>query len=388
MDRKTAIEVEISESQSGLMSRNDEIQLLRQQYEEVMASIASSENLLTGSIEPEFEGTKSQLDGSKQRLEAIRSRIETLYGKQGRGMQFKTKESRNKFLQTQIDNLRGQVRSKTAFCEKSSKEISNEEQRLYESQSLLEKLDAQKKAQSSRYEEVVQLIQQRVRERNELQESRKNIWRDLETIQEQIHDAKQDLEKGNQILNGSLPRHITQGLAVVEQIAQENNITGYFGPIIDNFELKSDKFQTAVEVAVGNALFHVIVETDEIAAYLMQELEQRRAGRLTFLPLNRLRPPNVTYPETTDAYSLIDIALNYDPEFEVAIRHVFGRNRRGDCAPVDPGRFQGLGIRPAFPERFGAEPWVPPSGTALPRGRAFVCCRLSRCRFRSRCRRI
>ena len=44
----------------------------------------------------------------------------------------------------------------------------------------------------------------------------------------------------------------SQGLAAVEAIAKEHNILGYYGPLIDNFELKSDVFRVAVEVAAGN----------------------------------------------------------------------------------------------------------------------------------------
>ena len=44
----------------------------------------------------------------------------------------------------------------------------------------------------------------------------------------------------------------SQGRAAVEAIAKEHNISGYYGPLIDNFELKSDVFRVAVEVAAGN----------------------------------------------------------------------------------------------------------------------------------------
>lgn len=152
--------------------------------------------------------------------------------------------------------------------------------------------------------------------RNGLQEERKSCWRQLEVFQEQLQEAKQELERGKQQLNSSLPRSITQGLATVERIAEEKGMKGYYGPLIDNIRLKTDAYRTAVEVAAGNSLFHVIVDTDTTAAYLMKELERRKAGRLTFLPLNRLRNPEVQYPESTDVRSLTLVALEYEAEFE------------------------------------------------------------------------
>lgn len=80
-----------------------------------------------------------------------------------------------------------------------------------------------------------------------------------------------------------------------------------------------------VETAAGNALFHVIVDTDATAATLMKELERRKAGRLTFLPLNRLSTQPIEYPETTDVRSLMEVALVYDPAVAAGISQVFGK---------------------------------------------------------------
>ena len=138
-------------------------------------------------------------------------------------------------------------------------------------------------------------------------------------------EAKDALERGKQQLNSSLPRNITQGLSTVEKIVEEKRMRGYYGPLIDNFQLTSEGFRTAVEVAAGNSLFHVVVDTDETAAFLMKELERRKAGRLTFLPLNRLRNGDVQYPDSTDVRPLMKEALKYNPDMEQAMRQVFGK---------------------------------------------------------------
>ena len=39
----------------------------------------------------------------------------------------------------------------------------------------------------------------------------------------------------------------------------------------------------------GNALFDVIVDTDETAAYLIDRLSKENRGRLTFMPLSQVR---------------------------------------------------------------------------------------------------
>lgn len=157
----------------------------------------------------------------------------------------------------------------------------------------------------------------------------------METVQEEIQNCRNELEKDKQILNASLPRQVSVGLACVERIVEEKGISKslsgnrgagvYLGPLIDNISLKQDRFRTAVEVAAGNSLFHVIVDTDATAALLMKELEKKKAGRLTFLPLNQLRVDQIQYPESRDVRPLIDVALNYDVNIENAIKQVFGK---------------------------------------------------------------
>lgn len=161
--------------------------------------------------------------------------------------------------------------------------------------------------------------------------------------------------RSTQQLNSSLPRSISAGLSAVEQIASELELSGYYGPVIDNFELKNEAFRVAVEVVAGNSLFNVIgklsvlssicmsvinppslhrseqlyylslsvslVDTDATAAVLIKELDRRAMGRLTFLPLNRLKKlnaSNIKYPDSNEVRSLVEVAINYEPEFEVS----------------------------------------------------------------------
>jgi structural maintenance of chromosome 3 (chondroitin sulfate proteoglycan 6) len=179
-------------------------------------------------------------------------------------------------------------------------------------------------------------------QRNNLQESRKVTWKELERVQEEIQNCRNELEKDKQILSSSLPRQVSIGLAFVEKIVEEKGLAKtlsvpgassgggtsrgvYLGPLIDNISLKHDKFRTAVEVAAGNSLFHVIVDTDATAALLMKELEKKKAGRLTFLPLNQLRDEQIHYPESRDVRPLMEVALNYDIAVEKAVKQIFGK---------------------------------------------------------------
>lgn len=76
--------------------------------------------------------------------------------------------------------------------------------------------------------------------------------------------------------------------------------------------------------ATMDSLFHVVVDTDETASRVLDIMLKEKTGRVTFMPLNRLKPKDVTYPNAPDAIPLID-KLRFDPQHSKAFRQVFGK---------------------------------------------------------------
>ena len=321
---RSSIEAELQETDANLKAKKIEREQLTIQLKEVTSDIKNCETKLA-KVDPTYESKTNSIRSAENEIKNIKAREESLYGKQGRGRTFGTVEERDEFLQKQINLFRTQVNSKHALISRMTKEINDADSVYKTDEAQLSKSVEENKFKIARIEEINQLIVDRTKQRNKLQETRKSSWKELEELQEKIQEAKQDLERGKQQLNSTLPRQISQGIASVIRIVEEKGLKGYFGPLIDNISLKNDAFRTAVEVAAGNSLFHIIVESDKLAAELMVELEKKRAGRLTFLPLNRLRVPDITYPDSNDVRALIDVAIDYEEEVELAIKQVFGK---------------------------------------------------------------
>ena len=70
----------------------------------------------------------------------------------------------------------------------------------------------------------------------------------------------------------------------------EAGLDGIHGPVAQLGEVE-DRYRMALEVAAGARLGQVVVDDDRIAARAIELLKSRRAGRLTFLPLNKIRAP-------------------------------------------------------------------------------------------------
>jgi chromosome segregation protein len=72
------------------------------------------------------------------------------------------------------------------------------------------------------------------------------------------------------------------------RVLLEAGLEGIHGPVAHLGEVE-ERHRLALEVAAGGRLTQVVVEDDRIAARAIELLKSRRAGRLTFLPLNKIR---------------------------------------------------------------------------------------------------
>ena len=68
-------------------------------------------------------------------------------------------------------------------------------------------------------------------------------------------------------------------------------------------------------------MFHVVVDNDQTASHLLEALNRERAGRVTFMPLNRLNPKEVNIQDLDEAFPMIK-KLRFDPLYTKAFKQV------------------------------------------------------------------
>lgn len=99
---------------------------------------------------------------------------------------------------------------------------------------------------------------------------------------------------------------------------------GVYGTIGDLATCRPE-YGTAVNTAAGGKIHFVVVETDIIAADGIRYLQEHKLGRVTFLPLNKLRPkPLPSSPSGADVLGFALDLLDYNPRFDAAFRVVLG----------------------------------------------------------------
>lgn len=241
------LQVDLQELQAEGQAKVSAVADCRTQLEEVKTAIAAREQELAA-LAPEYAQHVDKLSKLESEFDSTSQRLETLYGKQGRGMQFTSKKDRNAFLQEQIESLQAQFLSKQALLERLSTELSSEEKSLMQE-------DAKQKAgeqtthdHNANLDELSAKAKVLLNKRNTAQEARKTAWKEAESVQESMQEVTTELERGQHALNASLPRHVSQGLACVERIAIDKGMVAsgaYKGPVIDNFTLRNEAFRLA-----------------------------------------------------------------------------------------------------------------------------------------------
>jgi len=165
--------------------------------------------------------------------------------------------------QERLGELQEQLQQDAASSDGVSSSLTALEQ---EWQQLLDDL----KAQQSRAQELAEALALQQRTRQRLEQEQVSLEREIarmESRRETIQESRG---------TGAL------------RLLLEAGLEGIHGPVAQLGDVE-EAHRLALEVAAGARLGQVVVDDDRIAARAIDLLKSRRAGRLTFLPLNKIR---------------------------------------------------------------------------------------------------
>lgn len=292
--------------QSTLATQEAELRQLQRQEQEL--AIASQE-------------TQRNLDQGQQALQEHHRTLETLAQEQA-----SLEQERHQLATARDEAQRGlDQRREEANRIASESDVWVQEQAAlrHQIEDLLHTIDPQRTEQA-RLQERAQQLQQKTQElttnleaiaqsQTDSQAQHEQVQRDLE--QERLHgerlakllagaeeelqvqqQTRQRLEQEQRDKQRQLDRLEAQAQAMQEaqgtgaaRLILESDIPGVCG-LVAQLGRVDPQYQQALEIAAGGKLGQMVVEDDSIAAAGIELLKQRRAGRATFLPLNKIRP--------------------------------------------------------------------------------------------------
>lgn len=318
----TNLNIQLQEARNG----NSNIRL--ESYNERISEIENEIALTTEELNESKEILrKLKLEESKLKLEMnnLRQKQLSIISKKNQSTKFNTKTERDAYIQNKIKQLDD---SKI----KRSHDLRNLEKHLKVSQTLLQEALAEKarikvdESLSSTIDELNHDISSLKSEARALVDDRSLLWRKESKINSVIALKEENLMTVEQSLRGGINASTLNALDTVKDIAKklgpsiENGIYGYLGELID----VSEKYKTAVDVIGGNSLFNIVVNNDQTASILIEELRKVKRSRTTFIPLNRLSNESFVFPSGTDFVPLIK-KIAYDDFLAPAVKQIFGK---------------------------------------------------------------
>ncbi|BEJ13833.1 hypothetical protein CspHIS471_0310070 [Cutaneotrichosporon sp. HIS471] len=319
---KTEVECIIADFQQA--GENNETRRLEtiEQLESLDRRVKRTADKL-GELNTALEQRTAEERQAKDLLDTSQSRLQVLYAKQGRTRQFRSKADRDAYLTNE-------VRSLESYAKQQQKTIADREKDVQGAKTHLEEVSArsaeQQDGEEGQRETLKRMSEEQAKLKTDLdsmKEKRKELWREDGKLSQSATNAKSELDNAQRLLQGMMDKDTSNGLRSVRNIARRLNLNGVYGPVYELFEV-SDKYKTAVETVAGTSLFHVVVDNDDTASKLIDAMNKERSGRVTFMPLNRLKSVNVQYPKANDAVPLLS-KLTYDRTYQMAFEQIFAR---------------------------------------------------------------
>ena len=113
-------------------------------------------------------------------------------------------------------------------------------------------------------------------------------------------------------------------LAVENKIDLKSGVNG----VLANLLKVDSKYQTAIEMALGNALQNIVTEKEEDAKRLIEYLRENNLGRASFLPIAAVKGQSIDRIDQKGLDGVIGVAsdlVKYDKKYQGVVSNLLGR---------------------------------------------------------------
>ncbi|BGP39221.1 Structural maintenance of chromosomes protein 3 [Rhodotorula kratochvilovae] len=318
----SGLECDVADAEDAARSGAEKRQRAEADLERVESEISAKEGELDALL-PEWERARDDEAKTQEEVDQGEVTRRQLFAKQGRRGQFRTRAERDEHLAGSVQRHEETLEARRAREEAIERDRTETEKARDEAETqrreLREDADGRKERMLALQEEIKKLR----KAQEEKNEQRKELWKadgKLDAQSRHAHDVHRSAE---QTVSKTMDRDTANGLRAARAIANELGLEGYHGPLYELFEVE-DRYKTAVEVTAGTSLFQIVVDTDATATQILDRMVQDKSGRVTFMPLNRLRIYDNEFPKTTEAIPMIN-KLKFAEQFRPAFKQVFGR---------------------------------------------------------------
>ena len=303
------ITAQLAKIQEGIQTQERELDGLGQQIrvltEEELGKMALERDAAVAQLEAKREETNAIAGQSQawvQQQTDLRKQVEALLS------ELEPQRSERVRLQERINQLEAQIANQKEILAGVEKEAGiGSAQPLGQQEDGSEQKRIQELAQG--VAEVEAELQTQTQTLNRLLQEQRDKQRALDKLEAQEQAIKE-----------------SQGTQATETL-KRSGLDGLCG-IVAELGRVDKKFQLALEIAAGGRMGFMVVNDDRVASRGIDLLKQKRAGRATFLPLNKIRVPNFKMADKWNRPDgFVDYAVNLiecDDKYADVFAFVFG----------------------------------------------------------------
>jgi chromosome segregation protein len=232
-----------------------------------------------------LEQAETNCRSAEAAVELSRRRLGEVAGRSGSWMEEqKQRSQRRQELQSQLSPLQAEQQQLVERLRQEQERLSELQQQLADEaassdgvanslgqlESEWQQLLNDLQSQQGRAQELAEALALQQRTRQRLEQEQVNLEREIARLESRRETLQESRGTG------------------ALRLLLEAGLDGIHGPVAQLGEVE-ELHRLALEVAAGARLGQVVVDDDRIAARAIELLKSRRAGRLTFLPLNKIR---------------------------------------------------------------------------------------------------
>lgn len=312
---------ELIKSESEVILKKREIDNKIQNYQQQLKTLSGEIQQLETEILPQLETSKNlaktELGNYKNQAQQIASKSQAWVAQQTELNQ------EIGIIQKRLNPLLTQQALLTERCNKLQGIIKTENEQLTQFE----------KDINSKIEQIPIFTTEITESESKIQQLAENLARveaDISLSQETTNRLQlEQREKQRQLDKLEATKQAQQEAqgTYASKIILNSDLPGVCGLVAQLGEVDS-VYQLALEISAGSRLGFIVVEDDTIAAMGIKLLKQQKAGRATFLPLNKIQSPRLQTPQgIIKARGFIDLAVNlvkFEPQYQSVFTYVFG----------------------------------------------------------------
>lgn len=294
--------LEIDETQRRLSELNNNLKDEKLRKDTIAADIEDKNTQLLvlkskiADVDAEFAETRDKLSAAKENHETLKS-------------------EKNELMREE-DRLLDAIRRKSSEARERELEIEEAKSKI-----------ASSDFDTGNVKENIEEINSRKKELNrdiiDLEKNRVAIKTVINDLDDTLRDLQKEYARSEAMIKAAAEMNFSGPVEAVLRAKGNRELPGIYGTIAELGKVDT-KYATALGIAAGARMQSVVVDTDEDAARAINYLKERRLGRVTFLPLNKME--NKRQLPNIGAQGVIDYALNlinYDNKFDPAFWYIF-----------------------------------------------------------------